>query len=334
MLAKIMAFFSALTLFFSGFFSTGSKVFAPPTDTGVVSDSSAVHSAYPEFFRAATAVGNIPGLKENMIPQGITYCEALSAFLISGYYDNASHGSVLCIVNEYTGKMTRYLTLCDAKGKEQTGHFGGLASYEDNVYAVSGTYLYVYKTNEIAKRASGKPLTAYAQFKLPFTASYCTAGMGCLWIGNFLSEDEAANVSGIVVNGETLKARLYGYELDVESATCLTDGTSMPAPVYSVYAPYETQGLAVTDDGDFVFSCSYGRKNDSHLRFYSKVNLNAVNGKGFAPSIAHRTLTAPPMTEGMTAYTSGVVLIFQSGASVYRNNFGLYPMDKIMYIEL
>src|SRR3954466_14033190 len=71
----------------------------------------------------------IPGLAQGATPQGLAYWEhdQQKWFLISCYFHQEGHPSVVVALDAGTGKMLRCLTLVEPGGKAHTKHVGGLA---------------------------------------------------------------------------------------------------------------------------------------------------------------------------------------------------------------
>ena len=343
---RISVWILALTILFSG----GGLNTAQPTETQAASvdalrevlplrqdtvteGTDEVVETYQRMMKNARFGPVLPGLTQDFVPQGLAYSDLLAAFLISGYYEGAKLPSTLTVVDALTGKAKKTLIFGDEDGGALDGHFGGVAAHGQFVYAVSKQKLFVYDTAIIRVLRDGAVLSAARVFDLPVQGSFCTAGAGALWVGSFVQqtassaqeEDEeqppAAPQTGDMVGYRFSSCALYGLQ-DPET------------PAYSARIPALAQGAAFFRDGTLVFSCSYGRTKHSKLYIFHDVSPeNWTDDAAFLTEDAAKTLTAPPMSEGMTVFPGGLAILFESGAACYRTDGGRYPLDRLVFLK-
>ena len=105
----------------------------------------------------------------------------------------------------------------------------------------------------------------------------------------------------------------------------------------------QVQGFAVV--GDYiVLSQSYGRTNDSYISIYKNVTKTdaphssvSLNGKSVpvwfldSASVASNSsrYRALPMSEGIAEYNGVLLILFESGASYYKDGGGKNPTDRV-----
>ena len=92
---------------------------------------------FADFLSKAEPGLVIPGLAENLIPQGMDQCDETGILYISGYYTTDGKSSAILAVDTATGELTAEYLLLNADGTPFDGHVGGVAVSEDTLY-VSG----------------------------------------------------------------------------------------------------------------------------------------------------------------------------------------------------
>ena len=92
---------------------------------------------FADFLSKAEPGLVIPGLAENLIPQGMDQCDETGILYISGYYTTDGKSSAILAVDTATGELTAEYILLNAGGTPFDGHVGGVAVSEDTLY-VSG----------------------------------------------------------------------------------------------------------------------------------------------------------------------------------------------------
>ena len=106
-----------------------------------VTDAEASASAYARFREAGELSVLIPGLKEDFVPQGITYLPEEDAFLFAGYSGGKDH-SALLEVSRKTGELVRQVKLNNMDGSRYTGHAGGVCATETDIYVSNAGKLF------------------------------------------------------------------------------------------------------------------------------------------------------------------------------------------------
>ncbi len=159
---------------------------------------------------------------------------------------------------------------------------------------------------------------------------------------------QAAIPQGLAYLPEADLFLISNYMFDGRTAA-LTLTPAYPSPGDYVYPdffisiPNEVQGAAFIRD-HIVLSRSYGRTNNSRLSVY-KSPLDEPPDHTFAfpngrtvpvyllDESRHRnTISAPPMTEGISVFSGTLALLFESAADKYRRT-ARYPQDRIHLIS-
>lgn len=137
----------------------------------------------------------------------------------------------------------------------------------------------------------------------------------------------------------------YGDDVKVDLATNsfknsskILNGNIAYVPDYICKIPEKIQGLT-SIEGFMIFSSSYGRTNKSSLMIYETNFHNAdaddyivIEGRniGVYSPLHCYTVTAPPMTEGITVVGDDrIAVLFESGAKKYREDGGKHPTDRL-----
>ncbi|MGN0527172.1 MAG: hypothetical protein ACI4IF_07015 [Acutalibacteraceae bacterium] len=316
------------------------------TQTNVILSNTLENTdAYEKFLKTFKPSFTIPGLFEGVIPQGICYIDDLKAFVVSGYYEEAELPSVIMVLNK-DGKLQKSLTLKNIDGSYYYGHAGGVACSENYLFITSDSECYVISTETLKNTENEKSVQFESNFKLNTLGSFAACNNNILWVGDFIesSKKAKADVENVTTlqSGETFYAYCEGYILedglpDVKKINSEQNGY---IPDYILAIPEQVQGMSFTVSGKTVFSTSYGRKNNSTIYVYDDallydsvrtVNIDNKEIKVYACSseILKETITAPPMTEGICTADGKLVLLFESGASKYRQHGGKYPSDTV-----
>ncbi len=299
-----------------------------------VTDAEASVSAYARFREAGELSVLIPGLREDFVPQGITYLPQEDAFLFAGY-SGGKDSSALLEVSRQTGELVRQVKLNNLDGSAYTGHAGGVCATETDIYVSNAKKL--FRIPLAAYRAL--PAQAVCQFEeeipVPVNASYCSYADGVLWVGEFqYGGDYPTDASHRVSTKDGLqRAWNCGYRMD--------GNQDFSAPDYILSITERIQGMTVLN-GKIYLSQSYGRRNDSVIYRYGDVlsfpaaQTVSLNGRDVPLWILDSTvredaLLCPPMTECLCAAGGEIYVVFESAAKTYMNPAkpSVHPMDRV-----
>ena len=316
------------------------------TQTTVITKTNILQQEeYATFFNNFKSSFVIPGLYEGIIPQGICYDEINDDFLITGYFEDAVLPSMIMRIDNKSGELKSYHALKDTEGRDFFGHVGGIAVSQNTIYIVNSGECYTLPLTYLDNSEKGS-LQFKGKFKVNTKGSFACIHNNVLWIGDFLESDneERKKISNITTlsSGETFYAYCEGYILQdgLPSVDKINKNSNGYIPDYLIAIPEQVQGLAFTKTDKLIFSTSYGRKNNSKLLIFDdilmseKVGTKEIDGKpvdlyACSNSMLVSTIEAPPMSEGLSETPDGLYLLFESGASKYRNGGGKYPVDTV-----
>lgn len=306
---------------------------------------------YKKFLKHFSAGFTVPGLFEGFIPQSICYDETTENFLIGGYYENGELPSVICSVDKATGKFEKAVKLKNIDGSYYYGHTGGIASSDGYIYVTSDGEAFVISSKSIKKASNGDDVSFENNFKLHTKGSFANCSGGIFWTGDFIenSKKEKEKVKNVTTlpSGETFYAYCEGYVLEdgLPSVEKLNSELNGYIPDYFAAIPEQVQGISVTNAGNFVFSTSYGRRNDSIIKIFNDITVSEKVGEilidstpvellAFSSDLLKKEYIAPPLSEGAEYVDGTLYLLFESGAAKYRMSFGTSPVDTIFISEI
>ncbi len=303
-------------------------------------------SSFSTFLASSERFALVPGLAENIVPQGMARNPETGYIYISSYFNESGKASVISVLDP-NGRFVAEYHVYNKNGTPFTGHMGGICVTEDYLYFSGPSVGNYYSVVEFALKdlplTGSHDITIDATVTLPIHSSYLFYDSGILWAGTFYlsgSYDlgkyfnfKTANADGAQYGGYAAAFVLDGEEKRLTVA----EGENYAVPSYVLATPDKVQGFAYKD-GKVALSISYGRNNNSTLDYFyidlenSKENIS-VDGKTYPLTVLDRTnrlktVTAMCMTEGITLSADGDILVlFESAAKKYYNSKN--PTDYI-----
>ena len=306
---------------------------------------------FSEFSSVFKKSFTTPGLYEGIIPQGICYNFDKNWIIISGYYEDGAFPSMLMILDAEKGSFIKAVKLQNVDGSMYFGHAGGIASSGNYIFVTSDYSARTIAIETLEKAQNGATVKFVSDFKLNTIGSFANVYSEILWVGDFIessdsARSEAKNVTTID-SGETFYAYCEGYMLKdglpkIEKINSTHDGY---VPDIMLAIPEQVQGMTRTLTGGFIFSTSYGRKNNSVIKVFNdvtegdKVGTVTVDGNEIDLFVCDElemknSYVAPPMSQGIESVNGTIFLLFESGASKYRSGGGKNPVDTLFKAEL
>ncbi len=285
--------------------------------------TSPAYKTYSDFknLYVAKYTGVMPGMEKTVVgtaecgtmtPQGI--CFAKDYMLISAYDSSGECNSVIYVISNTTYTDRQFVTSIVLP---INGHVGGIAFDGSYVWVSNGEAVSSISYTRLNEAVEWAASYGVQSVELDFdttvsvltTASFMTYYDGLLWVGQFnLTEDD----------------NMYSYEISEDRKT-LTKKNRMTVP-------NRTQGIAFKN-GYLVVSRSYSRYTTSknyisQLRVYQP-SWDSPTEAGFIyKNTAIKSITLPPMSEGIIIGSTYVYNIFESCSTTYKEC--LYPVDRIV----
>ena len=246
------------------------------------------------------------GDHRGLIPQGLTYDPRTGTYLMT-YYTPGGH-AVIALVDRVTGQEIADVTITGGHdpttGPAKLGHAGGVTLNGDEVIVTDGGKIHTFSLEAIRTQRGHSPVSPISTSASPGVAgSYCTLHDGRLYVG-----DHSKN-------------KLHVYEKDPGTGKWVP--ADDPAEVYDT--PDNTQGVVVRE-GEFVFSSSLGRGNQSAL-----IAQDRDTGERSQP------YTLPNMSEGVVEVDGSLVTTYESTGEKYAGSqqnwfhklFGINSLDDL-----
>ncbi|MBO2516238.1 MAG: hypothetical protein CW338_03035 [Clostridiales bacterium] len=304
--------------------------------------------SYDAFYAAGECGVLIPGLKEDLVPQGITYLESEDWLIFAGYSSNKGEYSALICADASSGEIRKQVLLETVQGEPYTGHAGGVCVTEKDVYVSNAHKLYRLSLETLLALPERAVCPFEEEIGVPVNSSYCSYSDGILWVGEFeYSTDYRTDSSHKIKTGEgTFKAWTCGYYLDAEGGLGSTPRSGSDLiPDIILSTPEKIQGITVLN-GSVYISRSYGRRASSSLMRFDGLLEKPADAavtyggreipvwyldKGNRSAI----IVAPPMTESLCNMKGKVIVLFESAANTYRrvDNASENPMDRVFCLS-
>ena len=281
------------------------------------------------YYKASEKALVIPGLWDNMVPQGLDYVASTDTYLICGYQKDGS-SSRIYRVDGKSGKDSGYVVMGDETGNGIKPHAGGLASYGEYLFVAGDedASINVYALNDVLSANSGDVVKKIGAFSTKFGEDKINVAWICFTndrmiagefyrVPNYLTP-ESHYYTG--PSGEENHAIAVAYRLsDAEGTNCGVE--TQPFEAYSL--PGLVQGMAV-EDGKIWVSESYGTAV-SNVCCYDVFGsaaigtLNTDNGEIPVYTLDKSTLVNtydfPPMAEEII-FVDGKILTMCESASM------------------
>lgn len=341
---------------------------------------------FADYYQTGVTRGKafvVPGLStnESFVIQGIDYSETLNWTFVTGYISPANtiakHSMVFVLdmsqkdsVSGNYGKLIKEIFLENESGAVYTGHAGGIAVSENNLWISNSKKLFYINLDTIVNTQSTSVMRFAGSVAVPVNSSYCTFADGILWVGEFelgSNSDYATDSTHHNSSNDKLTAWTVGYILN-ESGAAGYDATTglklesgVATPDYVLWHIEKIQGMTIAGN-KVVLSQSYGRTNNSTIYIYNNEVYGSkeaksdgtvtINGKAvpyWLLDSTTQTISAPSMTEDIAVYyekqssslnTGKYYVMVASESASYKYNgadktsMSKNPTDLVWYLEI
>ena len=289
------------------------------------------------YYKASDKAFVIPGLTDNLVPQGFDLEASSDTYLIGGYQKDGSPSRVYR-VEKKTGKSGGYVILGDENGNGISPHAGGLAVHNDLLFVAGDedASILIYKLSDVLSSDNGTVIRMEGEFSTSYRDDKINVAFLCftedrMIAGEFYRDPNYMTSESHWIttpSGEENRAVAWAYSFsDDENSTFGISNT--PSEIYSL--PDLVQGMAVKD-GKIWISQSYGTAKSTircydlsgtdpvmfkFLRIYSGVAKpnEAVPVYVLDSSTQVSSFDAPPMAEEII-FDDGKLLIMSESASM------------------
>ena len=333
---KIIAFMMAVSFVFSGF-----------AISGEVSEIRRTIEGYTEIvYRAIcsvletrnysdyTEICDIPETDNGYVPQGYCVNSEMNLHFISYYH--SKNATVIAVVDGINGNRIKTVSL-ESNGKAFKGHAGGIAEDGTYFYVVDGKKIYRMSFTDLLATDDGGVIVMKDYITADVKCSYINSDGKYLYAGEFYTfttdgaydTDKSHHIA--ISLFETTYSRCNAYLLSDIADKFSENAGDVVIPDMIFTTPNCVQGFARLPDGRFALSTSYGRNNDSFLKYYSDVTKSEadfeidydgekVPAYHLCNSNKTESLRQPPMLEGIDDANDEVFGVFESGAEKYSDS--------------
>ena len=291
------------------------------------------------YYKASEKAFVIPGLLDNMVPQGLDYVERADLYLVGGYQKDGTPSRVYR-VHKQDGKSDGYVVLGDADGNGIAPHAGGLAAHGDYLYVAGDEdpFVYVFDLMEVLSARDGATVKTLGRFDTKFGDDSIRADFMCFTddsfiVGEFYRDPNYSTPDSHVIttpSGETNRALALCYRLS-DDEDSLFGLERDPRTAYSL--PDLVQGIAV-QDGKIWISQSYAVAKSTiscydisgsepsqirMMKFYSGVDEPDVSMGIYALDSSNQVASfdAPPMAEEIIFVDGKLLTMCESASNKY-----------------
>ena len=294
-----------------------------------------------EFYSTSVSIGDVPGLNDGGVQQGLDYVADKDTLLASCYMTDKSASRIYVTKD---GK-TSFTALKNEDGSDYTGHVGGICHNGNYFYVGKSGGLKVFKLDDILGGGEAK---AIGDVDLVNTASWCTVYDGVVYAGTFSDVTTPAYapapefiIENPKVSGEANCSIISAYKLsDGDDATFGIDN-SKPINIFSIIGC--VQGGVFNKDGNLILSTSYGIAL-SGFHFYdmkkaseNKLTYTHSDGQTYemiflGTDSLTKKLEGPPMAEELVIINDKLYVMNESASAkyIFGNLIGgreLYAVD-------
>ncbi len=271
---------------------------------------------YWDYYSNSDALFIIPGLMDNVVPQGFDYIEETGEYLMCGYMSDDTSSRVY--VRNAAGK-TYFSKLYYADGSPYLKHAGGICHNGDYVYLAGDDGVDVFSLSDIIFGRDAKML---GTIPTGHDMAFCSFQDGYLFAGNFYfpGHYETPDHHRIMTPAGDQNTSLITVFRADESMEFGID----PQAVAAISAPDKVQGMCFTEDG-IVLSISWSL-TDSNLLYYSADadrvgTVEVLTGEVplyylDSENLTH-TAVLPPMSEELVYRDGRVEVMCESACNKY-----------------
>lgn len=272
-------------------------------------------------------VCDIPDIDKDFVPQGFCFIESLNMFAVSSY-SAEDENSIVSLIDAQNGKRIKTVRLVYEDGDPCFAHVGGIANIGDSLIISSGKAVRRLKINDVMATEDYGYVKYCGKLATDMQASYVCSYNTHLFVGQFYSftldgtYDTPTEQRIFTPSGKRNYAMCEEFDLS-NLDKVFSDGKAVPLRVISM--PNSVQGIAY-DGKTFVTSSSYTFNNASKIRYYTfsqsemSFNINSTDVPLYfiEESRAEKTVSIPPMSEGIDFYNGKITGIFESGANKFN----------------
>ena len=261
----------------------------------------------------------IPGLKENFVPQGFEYVGTRDLFLVSGYMSDGNLSRIY-VVDRKTGTAQKYVTI-----EGYFGHAGGIATNGTHVWVVGDKKLLTLSLADLLEANNGDALAKKSEIITGNGCDFVKVYNNTLVVGEFYRAKKYETQQAHHIThqeGDTTYALAYCYSINNEKTSGIEE-----LPSFALTLPNHAQGIAFVGQ-KIVVSTSWSVPS-SKLIIYSNplgqtstqtVSLNGQTVPLYCLNKGRleKEVKAPAMSEELCVVGDRVYIMFESASNKYK----------------
>ncbi|MDO5448344.1 MAG: hypothetical protein Q4F70_01910 [Clostridia bacterium] len=237
-----------------------------------------IHINSSEYYKTAEKEFIIPGLGDGFVPQGITFDDKSSFYLVCGYMSN-DEAARIYMVDPDTNDFS-FISLNDVDGKPDKSHICGIATYGRFAFVTTGEKVNVFRLADINNPDYNvaTPIDSFDSDNIP---AFCYVVNDTLYVGEFYRSKSYETPESHHIQtdtGEYQMAIMTVFDANELTAALSSKGAIddvAPKAIYSIQSG--AQGMCILKGGQICISSSWGLST-SHVTIYDdpmKSNLTA-----------------------------------------------------------
>ncbi|HIW32653.1 MAG TPA: lamin tail domain-containing protein, partial [Candidatus Paenibacillus intestinavium] len=161
----------------------------------------------------------IPGLAQDLVPQGVVYYKEKD-WILSVYYMNDGRPGVISVIDATTDELIKSVVLYHEDGSPYIGHAGGIVVSEKHVWISSENFMHQLDLQELVSAPNNAEIKFKGSMPVDLQAGFATYADGVLWVGEFYEPkayptDVSHHLTGR--DGKKYYAWIEGFVLDGET---------------------------------------------------------------------------------------------------------------------
>jgi hypothetical protein len=276
--------------------------------------------AYYDFYKSSETCGNVPGVSDGFIQQGLSYVPEAEKFVSCGYMKDGSASRIYI----FDAASEDFVTLHNADGTPNSCHAGGLSYWNGYILMCDDDGMSVYNINDVMQ-GGGVSVFPISSFNLDFDPAFCCIDGNTLYIGEFYRDPNYLTDSSHHIttpSGDEHHALTVAYDMNDIAA----DGFVSAVPLKAYSTVDLAQGMCITGSGRICISTSYAVAG-SHIYVYDepddKSDSQIKIGETTVPlyyldsSSLDEDISLFPMSEELVAVDGKVYIINESASAKY-----------------
>lgn len=258
---------------------------------------------YKDYYSIEDTVCKNPGLNDGAIPQGIAVRSDEDIIYTSAYFSDG-RASRIYITNSKS--KSRYVTLYETESKVFTGHVGGIACTNTDLYIADDGYVYIVDLESL----NNEKVILDEKFEVNNDASFISIKDDYLYVGEFCHGTNYVTNHEIQVKDDTYYAICSVYSLN---------NFEKPIKIYSIRN--KVQGFCITDNGTIVLSTSYAVASSKYY-IYNNEDIKDTDEKYEGVPLIKldspsKVISGPAMSEDLEYVNGKVYCLTESASNKY-----------------